>query len=575
VIEWLAGLWGWIIGMVGVGGLLGAWLRGWLLWLVPVSYPQAGRFLRFRWIELFRWPVVAKQDGRFLALVCCLDGDDAADANTRIVSRALRTEQTLQVVLDWRRIAVGDAAEQTEAEHRARQRADEIGRQYRADLVVWGEVAKSGEGLRLHFQAAGQGVTRDLAVSKGFLDAAHKEPLNSLLGLVAATAALSEVASLTNTGRFVADRLEPLADRLKRALEDPVLDLDPGQRAGLWFSLGVALAQIGEQRGDNAALRAAVAAYRAALEVYTRERAPMQWAMTQNNLGNALQTLGARRGDDDALRAAVAAFRAALEVYTRERVPLQWATTQTNLGNALLTLGKRGDDTALRAAIDAYREALEVYTRERVPLQWATTQNNLGAALLTLGERGDDDALRAAVDAYREALQERTRERVPLQWATTQNNLGNALLTLGERGNDDALREAVDAYRAALEECTRERVPLDWATTQNNLGNALAILGERGDDDALRAAVAAYRAALQECTRERAPMQWARTQENLALALRAQAERSRDAAPIVEALAAIDGAIEEFTKRAAPHDLAKARQVRECIVETARALGLP
>lgn len=238
-MEWLAGLWVWIIGAVGL--LIGAWFRGWLLWLVPVSYPQAGRFLRFRWIELFRWPVVAKQDGRFLALVCCLDGDDAADTNTRIVSRALRTEGSLQVVLDWRRVAVGDVADQTEAELRARRRALEIGAQYRADVVAWGEVAKSGEGLRLQFQAAGAIVTRDLTVSKGFLDAAHKEPLNSLLGLVAATAALSEIAVLTGTGQFVADRLEPLADRLKRALDDASLAFDGRQRAELQFSLALAL----------------------------------------------------------------------------------------------------------------------------------------------------------------------------------------------------------------------------------------------------------------------------------------------------------------------------------------------
>jgi hypothetical protein len=70
-------------------------------------------------------------------------------------------------------------------------------------------------------------------------------------------------------------------------------------------------------------------------------------------------------------------------------------------------------------------------------------------------------------------------------------------------------------------------------------------------------------------------MQWARTQENLALALRAQAERSRDAALIVKARAAIDAAIEEYAKREAPHDLAKAQQNRDRIIATARALGLP
>ena len=41
-------------------------------------------------------------------------------------------------------------------------------------------------------------------------------------------------------------------------------------------------------------LEQAVEAYRAALEEYTRERVPLDWAMTQNNLGNALQALGKR-----------------------------------------------------------------------------------------------------------------------------------------------------------------------------------------------------------------------------------------------------------------------------------------
>jgi 2-polyprenyl-6-methoxyphenol hydroxylase-like FAD-dependent oxidoreductase len=32
-----------------------------------------------------------------------------------------------------------------------------------------------------------------------------------------------------------------------------------------------------------------------ALQEYTRERVPLEWAMTQNNLGNALRTLGGSR----------------------------------------------------------------------------------------------------------------------------------------------------------------------------------------------------------------------------------------------------------------------------------------
>lgn len=41
------------------------------------------------------------------------------------------------------------------------------------------------------------------------------------------------------------------------------------------------------------------------------------------------------------LEQAVATLRAALEEWTREGVPLDWATTQNNLGTALSTLGER------------------------------------------------------------------------------------------------------------------------------------------------------------------------------------------------------------------------------------------
>ena len=57
--------------------------------------------------------------------------------------------------------------------------------------------------------------------------------------------------------------------------------------------------------------------------------------MTQNDLGNTLARLGERESGTARLDEAVAAFREALKEYTRERVPLDWAMTQNNLGNAL------------------------------------------------------------------------------------------------------------------------------------------------------------------------------------------------------------------------------------------------
>ncbi len=87
--------------------------------------------------------------------------------------------------------------------------------------------------------------------------------------------------------------------------------------------------RLGERESGTARLDEAVAAYRAALAERTRERVPLDWAMTQNNLGTALQRLGERESGTARLDEAVAAYRAALAEMTRERVPLDWARRRT------------------------------------------------------------------------------------------------------------------------------------------------------------------------------------------------------------------------------------------------------
>jgi tetratricopeptide (TPR) repeat protein/pimeloyl-ACP methyl ester carboxylesterase len=323
------------------------------------------------------------------------------------------------------------------------------------------------------------------------------------------------------------------------------------------MQLGTALAVLGERESGKARLQAAIDAYRAALEQRTRERAPLDWAKTQNNLGIALMRLGERENGTAHLEAAALAYRTALEEFSRERVPHDWALTQNNLGNALMALGRRESGTArLEEAVNAYRAALEERTRERVPLGWAMTQNNLGNALMALGERESGTArLEEAVSAHRAALEERTRERVPLDWAMTQNNLAGALMALGERESGTArLEEAVNAYRAALEERTRERVPLDWAMTQNNLAGALMALGERERGTIrLEEAVVVYRAALEERTRERVPHDWASTQNNLGNALAMLGRRESGTTRLEEAVVAYRAALEERTPETVPH----------------------
>jgi len=95
-------------------------------------------------------------------------------------------------------------------------------------------------------------------------------------------------------------------------------------------------------------LEQAVEAYRAALQERTRERVPLQWAMTQYNLGNALQTLGERERGTARLDEAVEAYRAALEVFKDASADHYQTMARDNLAKAEALLatrgGKRGED---------------------------------------------------------------------------------------------------------------------------------------------------------------------------------------------------------------------------------------
>ena len=265
-------------------------------------------------------------------------------------------------------------------------------------------------------------------------------------------------------------------------------------------NLGNTLQEQGVRTGSEASQRLlgeAVAAYHNALQIITRAHLPRSWATIQNNLGGTLKEQGIRTGDTGGeigqrlLDKAVAAYRNALQVRTREHLPQDWATTQYNLGNTLglkgiYTEGEAGQQL-LDKAVTAYRNALQVITRAQRPQAWAAIQNNLGNALQEQGIRTRDEAgqrlLGEAVVAYRNALQIYTRAQLPQHWATVQENLGSALqdqgIRTGGKASQRLLAEAAVAYRNALQVYTQAHLPQDWARTQNKLGDVLAILGEQ------------------------------------------------------------------------------------------------
>ena len=213
---------------------------------------------------------------------------------------------------------------------------------WHADLAIVGRVKKSSESLSLWFvPRSGEGTLdrgdRPYTLEDVTLGADFHDDLRAEL----TATALVAVAPLANTevrGQVLEKGLKDATEKLSSLLEVPTIG-DSEHRADLYAALGNALQTLGERESGTVRLEQAVQAFRAALEVLTRESVPLQWAATQNNLGNALARLGERESGTVRLEQAVQAFRAALEVRTRERVSLDWATTQNNLGNALARLG--------------------------------------------------------------------------------------------------------------------------------------------------------------------------------------------------------------------------------------------
>jgi tetratricopeptide (TPR) repeat protein len=557
-------------GLTGVGVLavVFAGVAIWWQWDQIVKLPGIADV-----VQLARRERLPKADPNLFSIaVAHLEGDANYEKEGVLVDALLRFAATergsdklnLQILHFDRTIELkgGDLEIEARKGHEAARRLlAESG----ADVLLWGRVLREGNQTRHRLfwtpaRATAHGKATDLyAVQEFELPTVFWTDLAQWLGLLVESQA-AELSKLE--GQYAVSRLTPFIERTRKLLNAEARQWDADTRAKVRLPLAYALRIYGEQAGTPQPLEEAVTTLQEALKERTRERAPLDWAMTQNNLGNALLSLGEQETGTARLEAAVTAYQEALKEYTRDRVPLEWASTQNNLGVAHARLGvahsrlgeQEASATQFEKAVTAFQNALQEWTRERVPLDWAMTQNNLGNTQARLGEQETGTArLEAAMTAYQEALKEYTRERVPLDWAMTQNNLGVAHARLGvahwRLGEQEAsatqFEKAVTAFQSALQEWTRKRIPLKWANTQSNLGSALARLGEQETGTArLEAAVTAYQEALKEYTRDRVPLEWANTQNNLGSVLARLGEREADTVRLEAAVTAFQEALQ-------------------------------
>ena len=334
-------------------GVITTLVAGWVMGVLDQFVPSPER-TRLAVENVWRGNPQRSEDG-FRIVLCWLENDAEGD-NTLEVASAFQNPGLGGIKLvRSARIVVGSGAWDEWSED-MQQSVRAVLEDWDADLAIVGRVRRSGELLSLwvvpHSDegALGRG-NRPYELDNVTLG----EDFHADLRIQLAAVALAAVAPLADTeirGRVLEKGLRDATEKLSTLLEGRAIGSAEHQ-AALHVALGNALQTLGDRESGTERLEQAVVAYRTALEEYTRERAPLDWAMTQNNLGNALQTLGGRESGTERLEQAVVAYRAALEEYTRERAPLDWAMTQNNLGNALQTLGER----AYRAALEEYKGA--------------------------------------------------------------------------------------------------------------------------------------------------------------------------------------------------------------------------
>jgi tetratricopeptide (TPR) repeat protein len=246
-----------------------------------------------------------------------------------------------------------------------------------------------------------------------------------------------------------------LASALANEAKKLATTADERGKALHWY--GNIVYHLGQRAVGEEPLRAAVKAFRGALDEYSRERVPLKWANSQNSLGSALSALGSRERSIALLDESVTAHRASLSECTHERDPFGWALATMSLGSVLGKLGRHDKDNGrLEESLTACRSALTEFTREKDSYHWAATQNNLGVVLNILGERdGGTERLEASIAAFDEVLTEWTKDQLPLDWAATMANKGSAMLKLAERTGDAvALKRAENVISQAGEEAS-------------------------------------------------------------------------------------------------------------------------
>ncbi|PXF44294.1 hypothetical protein BWQ96_05921 [Gracilariopsis chorda] len=162
------------------------------------------------------------------------------------------------------------------------------------------------------------------------------------------------------------------------------------------MNLGIAFTdRIGGDRCRN--VENAIECCGKALEVWTKEAAPLDWAKVQMNLGSTLRNrIGGIRGRN--VENAIKCYEKALEVWTKEAALLDWARVQFNLGMSLFFRFCDGTSDAEHAQV-YLRNALTVISKESNLLVFLRV--SFEVARVSAAEGSSDETRSAAGDTLK------------------------------------------------------------------------------------------------------------------------------------------------------------------------------
>ena len=205
--------------------------------------------------------------------------------------------------------------------------------------------------------------------------------------------------------------------------------------------------------GDRAQnLQKAEQSLKIALGVFTQSRYASQHAWCKSTQGAVYQEMS--RNNSSYASQSIASYQAALEVYTEESFPADFARVVDALGTLYRSLSE-GDLLENRRKAEKYYEAaLRIYQPDTYPDNWASAQTDLGNCYLLWPTIDRSETLLKAIKCYQAALSVHTREQFPLDYAHLMDGLATAYGLLSDQRIEfqtSAVQCLQEAWEAATE----------------------------------------------------------------------------------------------------------------------------